>query len=374
MQVDKSLIFSLIDAALSADYTAVRRVGNAIARQFAVENDTEAAKAIQSLLRKRGVPLQASGFAEPLPRDATSRLPLVEEGSWPSTPILMNEDVGRRVEQFIEDIRNIELLAANGVSTRLGLLLSGPPGTGKSHLAGHIAAMLGRPLYVIRLDSVISSRLGETAKNIRGIFDFVPSRNAVLFLDEVDAVAKVRDDRNELGELKRVVNTVLQGLDTLGDEVVTIAATNHAHLLDPAIWRRFPYKIDMSLPDSEVRKALWRYFLYQDSSEAERNVSILSRMSDGLSGADIENISLAARRRSILSGVEINFSNVLLSTMASHAGNPQFLDGRPVDAADKKNLTRALTYQADMSAAEIAELIGVSRQMVHRYLKEELNV
>src|SRR5579863_3140015 len=129
------------------------------------------------------------------------------------------------------------------------MLIAGPPGTGKTLLAGHIAAQLNRPLYTVRLDSVISSLLGDTAKNIRSFFDFVPIRGGILFLDEMDAIAKLRDDRQELGELKRVVNTVIQGLDSLDDHAVVIAATNHPQLLDSAIWRRFPYKIELGAPN-----------------------------------------------------------------------------------------------------------------------------
>lgn len=151
MDVDKSLIAELIEAAMSADYTAVRRAGNAIARQLASQNDQDGAKAIQSILRKRGVPLQASGYAEALPRDGASRLPLIEEGQWPTTPIMLNGDPGATISQFIDDAKHIDLLSEKGVSARLGLLLYGPPGTGKSLLAGHVAASLGRPFYIARL-------------------------------------------------------------------------------------------------------------------------------------------------------------------------------------------------------------------------------
>jgi hypothetical protein len=370
MEVDKSLILSLIESAMSADYTRVRRAGNQIAKRFAEEKDLEAANAIQGLLRKRGVPLQASGYAEALPRDAGSRLPLIEEGHWPTTPIILGGEAGHTISQFIEDAEHISLLSEKGVSARLGLLLFGPPGTGKTLLAGHIAASLKRPFYIARLDSLISSRLGETAKNIRGIFEFVPSRNAVLFLDEMDAIAKLRDDRHELGELKRVVNTVLQGLDSLTDDVVTIAATNHPHLLDPAIWRRFPYKAELRLPDQDVREGLWLYFLYEGSTERKGDANILARVSDGLNGADIENISLAARRRTILGNHEPSLAEILLAVRASRAGSPRLLDNRELTTANKKDLATLLHEKGKISDAEISRIVGVSRQMVHRYLKE----
>ncbi|KJS14432.1 MAG: ATPase [Hoeflea sp. BRH_c9] len=373
MEVDKDLLISLLESAMSADYTRVRRVGNQLAKRFAEEKDLDAAKAIQSLLRKRGIPLQASGFAEALPRDAGSRLPLVEEGSWPTTPVMLNDDVGHVVTQFLEDAKHIALLSEKGVSSRLGMLLYGPPGTGKTLLAGHVAAALKRPLYIARLDSLISSRLGETAKNIRGVFDFIPTRNAVLFLDEMDAIAKLRDDRYELGELKRVVNAVLQGLDSLADDVVTIGATNHPHLLDPAIWRRFPYKAELVLPQVNVREDMWTQFLFEGDGARKADAELLARISDGLSGADIENVSLAARRRTILGSQEPPMSQILLAVQASRAGSPRLLDNREVTTEDKRALTELLNNKGNISQSEISRIVGVSRQMVHRYLKETPN-
>lgn len=373
MEVDKSLVSALIEAAMSANYTGVRRIGGQIAKSLAEQDDLEGAKALQSLLRKRGVPLQASGYAEALPRDAGSRLPLIEEGQWPTTPIMLGGEAGQTISQFIEDAQHISLLAEKGVSARLGLLLYGPPGTGKTLLAGHIAASLQRPLYVARLDSLISSRLGETAKNVRGIFDFVPARNAVLFLDEMDAIAKLRDDRNELGELKRVVNTVLQGLDSLTDDVVTVGATNHPHLLDPAIWRRFPYKVKLDLPDEDVRTSMWEHFLFQEDALHKDNARLLARVSEGLNGADIENIALASRRRAILSAREVDLARILLAVSGSKTGSPRLLDSRDLETTDKKVLTRLLHEKGGIGQAEIGKIVGVSRQMVHRYLKEAID-
>ena len=369
MQVDSRVITDLLKAAMAADYTAVRRLGGSLARGFAKEGDLEAAKAIQALLKRRGVPLQASGFSEALPRDAGSRLPLIEEGAWPTTPVLLGADVGRTIARFLEDAKHIELLSTKGVATRLGLLLYGPPGSGKTLLAGHVASQLERPIYLVRLDSLISSRLGETAKNIRGVFDFVPKQKAVLFLDEMDAIAKLRDDRHELGELKRVVNTVLQGLDSLSDDVVVIGATNHPHLLDPAIWRRFPYKAELAQPDPEVRAAMWHQFLSNEDT-SERDAQLLSARSDGLSGADIENIALALRRRAILDGHEPGLARLLLAVAASRPGSPELVDVQELSPSDKRALAQALHERAALKVKEIAEIVGVSRQMVHRYLKE----
>jgi len=368
MEVDKSLVLKLFEAALAADYTTVRRIGGSVARQLVEDKDADGAKALQALLRKRGVPLQASGYMEAVPRDAGSRLPLVEEVPWPTSPLFLNTDAGQVIEQFIEDASNIALLSENGISSRLGILLYGPPGTGKTLLAGHIAARLERPFYIARLDSVISSRLGETSKNIRGMFDFIPTREAVLFLDEMDAIAKLRDDRHELGELKRVVNTVLQGLDSLTDDVIVIGATNHPHLLDPAIWRRFPYKAELHAPNKEVRASMWRHFLFQDREETEAS-ELLSQLSSKMTGAEIENFAHAARRRAIISKQDPSLPHILLAIASSEDGTPTLPDNRPLTSDERKRLAQLLATQVDMPQTEIARMLGVSRQMIHRYLK-----
>lgn len=370
MEVDKHLLLDLLNAALSADYTGVRRAGNHLAKRFLDTGDPEAAKSIQSLLRKRGVPLQASGYAEPLPRDAGSRLPLLEEGSWPTIPLFFDTRVAQALDEFLEDAQHIELLAERGVSSRLGMILHGPPGTGKSLLAGHVAARLARPFYVARLDSLISSRLGETSKNIREMFEFIPTREAVLFLDEMDAIAKLRDDRHELGELKRVVNTVLQGLDSLADKVIVIGATNHPHLLDPAIWRRFPYKIELGSPPCDVRAEMWKHFLFEDNKSHEQDAQILGALSEGLTGSDIQTLALATRRRAILNGGLPSLRHLILAMVDSGGKAGRLPDARELTPDERRRVAVAVNQFAEASQSDISRILGVSRQMVHRYLKE----
>ena len=370
MPIDPKALIELIDAALAADYTRVRRMANSAARTLEKDGAVDAATAVRALIKKRGVPLRASGYMESLPVDAKSRLPLVEEQPWPGNPLFLNEEAKRTFHDFLGDVENIDKLSGKGLASRLALMLSGPPGTGKTLLAGHVAAHLNRPFYVVRLDSVISSLLGDTAKNIRTVFDYVPSRNAVLFLDEMDAVAKLRDDRHELGELKRVVNTVIQGLDSLDEHAVVVGATNHPQLLDSAIWRRFPYKIELKMPETEVRGDLWRYFLFEDK-DAEARAEDLAVISDGLSGADIETIALTARRHALLDGRELDFGTVALAIINTRAGRTSMPQKEPLEPDQKRQLAIALKEKGELTVTNIARLLSVTRQSVYLYLKPE---
>lgn len=361
-------IVALIGASLDANYSEVRSVSNRIARAISVE-DMDGAQKIKSVLRRKGVPLRSSGYSDSLPVDPKSRMPLVEEQQWPVTPLLLGESERNTFTTFIESVKQQDKLIENGLMGKLGLLLSGPPGTGKTLIAGHIASHLNRPLYVVRLDSVISSLLGDTAKNLRQIFDFVPSRNGILLLDEVDAVAKVRDDRHEIGELKRVVNTLIQGLDSLDDNSVVIAATNHAELLDPAIWRRFPFKIRLDLPSQDLREVLWNHFLFRDNGK-DKELKALGAISEGMSGADIETVSISARRQSVLTGTDLNMASIILSVVESDYNNSVMPSCNNLELIKKKKLINLLADTKLFTQTEIASLLGLSRQTISSHLKE----
>ena len=371
MSIEVERVIDLVDAALTADYTRLRRVGNRIARALAESDDLESAHRLRSLLRKREVPLRASGYIEPVPIDTKSRQPLVEEQNWPSSPVFLAEVAHHTLSTFISDSNHAVELSAKGLASNLCMLLSGPPGTGKTLLAGHVAAQLGRPFYVARLDSIISSLLGDTAKNIRNVFDFVPRYDAVLLLDEMDAIAKLRDDRHELGELKRVVNTVIQGLDALEDTTVVVAATNHPHLLDSAIWRRFPYKIEMLLPDKAVRENMWKHFLYAGGDIEEVECSVLGTLSDGLSGADIEIIALALRRHAAITVSEFDPGAACLAIIHTHNNKPVLPQREPLTTEQKRELARTASEKFHVSGADIARILSMSRQAVYSYLKED---
>ncbi|SDI08939.1 ATPase family associated with various cellular activities (AAA) [Pseudomonas sp. BS3767] len=359
ISISSQEILELIEASLNANYTDVRQISSRIAASSTSEHP-EISKKIKQAIRRKGVPLRASGYSESLPTDPKSRSALVEEHPCPISPVFLNESLKKTFDTFISSVKNYELLQENGLSGKMNLLMSGPPGTGKTLVAGHIASALSMPLYVVRLDSLISSLLGDTAKNIRSVFDFVPTKNGIIFLDEFDAIGKLRNDNHELGELKRVVNTLIQAIDSLDDKAIVIAATNHPELLDRAIWRRFPYRMRFETPDFDLRTHLWNHFLFQDKGEST-TLSALGKISSSMSGADIESVALSARRAAVIEQRQIDVPELAAEIlMAEHS---EFNN-------DKKRLCRFLSKNLSMTQIEILTIVKISRQTLSTYLKD----
>ena len=365
-------VVHLIEASMNADYSEVRRLGSYLTKDLVLLGYEDEAKRISSFLRKKGVPLQASGQLEMLPVDMRSKLPLIEEMPWPTTPLFLNEEASETFARIITDAQNSHQLSQAGISSALCLLLMGPPGTGKTLLAGQVAAQLGRPFYVVRLDSLISSLLGDTAKNIRSVFDFIPHKKAVLLIDEIDAVAKMRDDKHELGEIKRVVNTLIQGLDSIDDQTVVIGATNHTHLLDPAIWRRFPYKIELSNPEASVREAMWGHFLLNDT-DIDGISGPLALLSDGMSGAEIQEVALSARRKVILEKKPLSVEDIASSVFKRFQSKLPSKGSFSSKEDERKFFAHLMCIDKKITQVDAAKFLGVTRQTIANYLKESSN-
>lgn len=140
---------------------------------------------------------------------------------------------------LVKEFRRADEIRRHGLKVRSKLLFCGPPGCGKTLRAEIFAAELGLPLFLVKLDRLISSYLGETAGNVRKIFEFARKQPCVLFFDEFDALARSRDDSSEHNELRRVVNSLLLFIDHIQPKGFLIAATNLDRSLDPAVWLRF---------------------------------------------------------------------------------------------------------------------------------------
>lgn len=152
------------------------------------------------------------------------------------------------IGELIRENHRRELLQTYGLSPRNRLMFVGPPGNGKTTLAEVLAYELMLPLIVVRYDGLIGSFLGETASRLNRIFEYVRQRHCLLFFDEFDVIGKERGDKHETGEIKRVVSSLLLQVDALPSRTVIVVASNHPHLLDQAVWRRFQVRIELAPP------------------------------------------------------------------------------------------------------------------------------
>lgn len=260
------------------------------------------------------------------PRDKDSLLELFEiitpEISF--ADVVLPESQKNIITQVIEEQRNAEKLLKNKMTPVNRLLLCGPPGCGKTITAYAIGHELGLPIAYVRLDGLVSSYLGQTSTNLRKVFDAVKNQRIILFLDEFDAIAKKRDDSNELGELKRVVTTLLQNFDNMPENVLLIAATNHEHLLDPAIWRRFNVTVTLELPNSDQRKSLLEKWFqeYGLSGACKLDYDVLSKISEGLNGAQIKEWAIAAGKTHFMKGTikQEDITGILIQQLAKFSG------------------------------------------------------
>lgn len=199
---------------------------------------------------------------------------------------------------LMEEFRGADLLRRHGLTIRSKLLFCGPPGCGKTLTAEVFAHELGLPLVVARLDAIISSFLGETATNIRKVFETASTQPCVLFLDEFDALARARADGSEHNELRRVVNSLLMLIDRFKGKGFLIAATNLEESLDTAIWRRFDEVVVFDLPSQREVKRL--FSLKLKNFPAPFAIADKASKLKGMSFADVERICDNAIKRSIL--------------------------------------------------------------------------
>jgi SpoVK/Ycf46/Vps4 family AAA+-type ATPase len=222
------------------------------------------------------------------------------------------ESVTRRViVELIEEQKRSELLRSYGIEPRNRLLLSGPPGNGKTSVAEAIATELMLPFYVIRYEGVVSSFLGETAARLDNAFEFARTRRCVLFFDELDTIAKERSDEHETGEIKRVVSTLLLQIDRLPPHVILVGATNHSELLDRAAWRRFQVRAELHSP----RRAQATRFLEKLAARLGGDLGFSPRtLADKLAGAsfaELEEFALDVRRRAVLELPDANLRRIV---------------------------------------------------------------
>jgi len=299
------LIKQLFLSFKSNDYKAFEEIAREYIEREKRKKHNVVAKELEKALYNTGdSPNHGKRFKNelPIPRDAEKGFPLLEIQNYNNDlgNLIVSQDVKEQLEQIIKEFKDADILATYNLQYKKKILLCGKPGTGKTFSAQIISSILNIPLVYIRFDAIISSYLGETAGNLRKVFEFIENGTWIVLFDEFDFIGKNRNDNHEHGEIKRMVNNFLQMLDNFKGESLLFAATNHQYILDPAIWRRFDDIIYYELPDESTRKNIIESYLKPIKRETNLDLSEMAKKMEGLSPSDIKMIAEEAMKIAII--------------------------------------------------------------------------
>ena len=248
-------IKALVRSHLEGNDTQFLSVAMQIAAYEARKGHGKLAQELRELIdeaKARRNPLTQPDRAPTPITKARGELSSLVSSSYPTqrlSSIVVSEQVQARLKRIIREQRHFALIREHGLSPRRKLLLIGPPGTGKTLTASVLAGELGLPLFEVRLDGLISKFMGETAAKLRLIFDAIGSQRATYFFDEFDAIASQRGLGNDVGEIRRVLNSFLQLIEQDQSNSLIVAATNHPEILDHAVFRRFDDVVEYRMPE-----------------------------------------------------------------------------------------------------------------------------
>jgi len=319
----------------------------------------ELAEQLNDLLKAaptRKSPLRNAAMAT-VPHDRDSKLDLLRVESVPSLehePIWQS-GVEESLRQIVEEHQRADLLHGRGLSPTRTTIFTGPPGVGKTLAARWLARELDRPLLTLDLSAVMSSYLGRTGANVRHVLDYAKGVSCVLLLDELDAIAKRRDDDQEVGELKRLVTVLLQEVDDWPEGGLLVAASNHPELLDPAVWRRFEVQVEFDVPIRGAIEQSLRLFVDDASALSDAWLSALADVLAGQSYSDIERQIKLLRRQAVLKDCDLSELFPLLIR--------RYIDEQPKSA--KKEIAARLG-EIGLSQRAINELTGLSRDTLRK--------
>lgn len=310
----KALLKSYIDG----DGEQFLTVSMQVAAHAARRGQGRLAQDIRELIdqAKRRAAQPASRPVVPITRPAGELADLIQ-ASYPNTKLgdmVLGSPARASLDRVVTEYRQQDKLRSHGLSARRKLLLVGPPGSGKTMTAAALAGELKLPLLAARLDGLITKFMGETAAKLRLVFDAMVATRGVYLFDEFDAIGTDRGRRNDVGEMRRVLNSFLQFLETDDSDSLILAATNHQEALDPALFRRFDDVIRYALPEADQVEQLAKNRL---NSFVLSGVSWgkVRTTSSGLSYAEVARACMEAAKFAVLNGQDTITTEILLSML-----------------------------------------------------------
>lgn len=376
------LMLELIEAGLRGSKDAVRRLGMRLLQEPASTSDEQFREQLTRVLlaeptreppkfmRAVGLSNRASkseSSATPWHLESGLAVPLTRTSAPASTvaPVLA-EEPWDAIQQIISERTSPDALAQAGLEPVRTLLFTGAPGVGKTMAAAYVAGTLGLPLVTVDLASVMSSFLGRTGQNLRDALEQAKATECVLLLDEFDALGKRRDDPTDVGELKRIVNVLLQELEHWPTRSLLIAATNHPELLDRAIWRRFDRVIVFPLPDTQGRMKIVRSLLESHGADiSDRALFQFVTLTEKASGSELTRLVREALRAQVIHGAgDLSDALQRLAIQRLARAGRMNEDARAMFAAAAHSVL-------GWSQRRIAEELGVSHVTVGKLLRAQ---
>lgn len=311
----KALVRSHADGDNPQFYAVAMQVAAKAARSGQSKFAQELRNLVDELRKRDPAPSRVSAIVPVTqPRGELGSLLTVTYPNALTSDLVLSAELSARLRQVLLEQRQRDTLARHGLLPARRLLLIGPPGTGKTSTARVLAGELGLPLFAIRLDAIITKFMGETAAKLRLIFDALVETRGVYLFDEVDALAGDRAASNDVGEIRRVLNSFLQFLEEDMSDSLIVAATNHPQLLDNAIFRRFDTVMDFELPDDECVRAVIKNRLAQFHT-SNLSWSRIDAAARGLSHAEISTAAENAAKRTVLAGRERILTDDLVTAL-----------------------------------------------------------
>ncbi|MDH5572283.1 MAG: AAA family ATPase [Gammaproteobacteria bacterium] len=311
-------IKSLIRSYSNADQERFFTIALQVAAHEAKQGHATLAHEIRELINKERRSAHKHLKVVPFPKDLKG-LVLTEEPDTPRSSLIMESSMDQRIQRIIHEYRQQNKLKSHGLSHRRKILLAGPPGTGKTMTAKVLAHELHLPLHIVQVDRLVTKFMGETSAKLRQIFDFMQQEHGVYLFDEFDAIGGERTLVNDVGEMRRVLNSFLQFIEQDQSDSLIVAATNNPKLLDKALFRRFDDVLHYHVPTQEERQHLIKNILSNFLGARFAWKKILSA-SDGLSHAEIDHACRDAIKTAILSNNKKINAIQLLETLNQRHG------------------------------------------------------